>query len=91
MKTEASTKTRTEERYSATVAIVDRVIDPASNTFGVRLKLPNPDYRLPSGLQCQVRFLETIETFSQEDSDSVDVQTITQIQTKDTELTTVTP
>ena len=33
-----------------------RVIDPASNTFGVRLELPNPDYRLPSGLKCTVRF-----------------------------------
>ena len=32
------------------------MIDPASNTFGVRLELPNPDYRLPSGLKCTVRF-----------------------------------
>ena len=33
------------------------MIDPASNTFGVRLELPNPDYRLPSGLKCTVRFV----------------------------------
>lgn len=38
------------------VTIVDRLIDPASGTFGVRLELPNPDYRLPSGLKCTVRF-----------------------------------
>ena len=44
--------------YSSTVAIVDRMIDPASGTFGVRLELPNPGYRLPSGLKCTVRFLE---------------------------------
>ena len=43
--------------HQARVTIVDRVIDPASNTFGVRLELPNPDYRLPSGLKCTVRFV----------------------------------
>ncbi|MBI3155173.1 MAG: efflux RND transporter periplasmic adaptor subunit [Burkholderiales bacterium] len=37
----------------ATVAIVDRVIDPASNTFRVRLDLPNPDQSLPSGMRCR--------------------------------------
>ena len=41
---------------TATVTIVDRVIDPASNTFGVRLKLPNAERLLPSGLRCLVRF-----------------------------------
>lgn len=49
-----------EERYAATVTIVDRVIDPASGTFGVRLELPNPEYRLPSGLKCAVRFADNI-------------------------------
>ena len=42
--------------HEARVTVVDRVIDPASGTFGVRLELPNPDYRLPSGLKCTVRF-----------------------------------
>ena len=42
--------------YTAKVAIVDKVVDAASGTFGVRLKLPNPDYRLPSGLKCKVIF-----------------------------------
>lgn len=40
----------------ATVAIVDRVIDAASNTFRVRLTLPNPDLGLPSGVRCKVEF-----------------------------------
>ncbi|NNL66140.1 MAG: efflux RND transporter periplasmic adaptor subunit, partial [Myxococcales bacterium] len=44
--------------HVAAVTIVDRVIDAASGTFGVRLELPNPDHALPSGLHCQVRFLE---------------------------------
>jgi RND family efflux transporter MFP subunit len=42
--------------WPATVTVVDRVIDAASGTFGVRLALPNPDYRLPAGLKCKVRF-----------------------------------
>lgn len=40
----------------ATVTIVDRVIDSASSTFGVRLELPNPAQEIPSGLKCKVRF-----------------------------------
>ena len=43
--------------HVASVSIVDRVIDAASGTFGVRLELPNPDYEIPGGLHCQVRFL----------------------------------
>jgi multidrug efflux pump subunit AcrA (membrane-fusion protein) len=42
--------------HEATVTIVDRVIDAASSTFGVRLELPNPEARIPSGLKCVVRF-----------------------------------
>jgi RND family efflux transporter MFP subunit len=44
--------------YRAKVTVVDRVFDAASSTFGVRLELPNPDYALPAGLRCRVRFLE---------------------------------
>jgi RND family efflux transporter MFP subunit len=44
--------------YKAKVKIVDRVIDAASGTFGVRLELPNPEYRLPAGLKCKVTFLD---------------------------------
>ena len=43
-------------QYTAEVKIVDRVIDAASGTFGVRLELPNPGYRLQAGLKCKVIF-----------------------------------
>jgi RND family efflux transporter MFP subunit len=43
--------------YKASVTVVDRVFDAASSTFGVRLELPNPDYALPAGMRCRVRFL----------------------------------
>lgn len=42
--------------YSAEVTIVDRVIDAASGTFGVRLEIPNPEYLIPPGLKCKVMF-----------------------------------
>ena len=42
--------------FPAKVTIVDRVVDAASGTFGIRLELPNPDYRLPAGLKCRVVF-----------------------------------
>ncbi len=43
-------------QYTAEVKIVDRVIDAASGTFGVRLELPNPNYKLAAGLKCKVIF-----------------------------------
>jgi membrane fusion protein, multidrug efflux system len=43
-------------KHSARVIVVDKVIDAASGTFGVRLLLNNPDYTLPAGLKCKVLF-----------------------------------
>ena len=40
----------------ATVSIVDLVFDASSATFGVRLKLPNPDAAMPAGLRCDLAF-----------------------------------
>ena len=37
----------------ARVVLVDKLIDGASNTFRVRLELPNADMRLPAGLRCK--------------------------------------
>jgi len=45
-------------KYRGKVVIVDQVIDAASGTFGVRVELPNPKYKLPAGLKCSVRFLK---------------------------------
>jgi len=44
------------EPRGAKVIVVDRVIDAASNSFRVRLELPNPKYQLPPGLRCKVDF-----------------------------------
>ena len=42
--------------YQARVAVVDKVIDAASGTLGVRLHLPNPDNKIPAGIRCSVVF-----------------------------------
>ena len=42
--------------YKAKVITVDKVLDAASGTFGVRLALPNPKSKLPAGLRCMVEF-----------------------------------
>lgn len=40
----------------ARIAQVDKVVDPASNTFRVLLALPNRDFSLPAGLRCRAAF-----------------------------------
>jgi len=56
MRAEVSPEAPVNGTHVAKVTVVDRVIDAASGTFGVRLELPNADYRLPAGLKCRVRF-----------------------------------
>jgi RND family efflux transporter MFP subunit len=45
-------------RHPAKVSVVDRVIDGASGTFGVRLELRNPNGEIPAGAKCTVRFVK---------------------------------
>ena len=42
--------------YSARVEVVDKMLDAASGTFGVRLRLPNPGNKIPAGVKCRVKF-----------------------------------
>ena len=41
---------------SARVFLIDKVLDSASNTFRVTLRLPNPGNTLPAGLRCRADF-----------------------------------
>lgn len=43
-------------RYETTVKLVDKVLDAASGTFGVRLELPNRGHGIPAGIRCSARF-----------------------------------
>jgi RND family efflux transporter MFP subunit len=47
-----------EIKATARVIVVDRVMDAASGTFGVRLELPNPGNQIPAGAKCRARFLK---------------------------------
>jgi RND family efflux transporter MFP subunit len=40
--------------HPARVVVVDRVLDPASGTFGVRLELAKADAAVPAGVRCRV-------------------------------------
>jgi RND family efflux transporter MFP subunit len=41
-----------------TVKVVDRVLDAASGTFGVRLEVPNAGLKIPAGIACRVELPE---------------------------------
>jgi membrane fusion protein, multidrug efflux system len=45
-----------DSAFQAKVTVVDRVVDAASSTFGVRLEIPNRDLALPAGLRCVATF-----------------------------------
>jgi len=42
--------------YKAKVVVVNKVVDSASGTFGVRLEMPNPNNAIFAGLACTVEF-----------------------------------
>jgi RND family efflux transporter MFP subunit len=42
--------------YTAKASVIDPVIDAASETFGVRLILPNPNRTIPAGIRCSVEW-----------------------------------
>jgi len=46
------------QKFVARVKVVDRVINAASGTFGVRLELPNEKLLVPAGAKCRMRFLK---------------------------------
>ncbi len=45
-----------EQPYTGLVTIVDRVIDPSSGTFGVRIELENKELEIPAGVNCHAQF-----------------------------------
>lgn len=48
-------------QHRATVKVVDKVLDAASGTFGVRLELPNQERKIPSGIRCRAVFQDIEE------------------------------
>lgn len=62
MRADVVTVGSADQRWVAHVDRVDSVIDVASGTFGVRLKLPNPDLSIAAGLRCEVSFIDATRT-----------------------------
>jgi RND family efflux transporter MFP subunit len=58
MRAEVTPELASKRKYIAQVIIVDKVVDAASGTFGVRLELPNPGNYIPGGLRCSLTFLD---------------------------------
>ena len=58
------------EKLKGEVIAVDRIGDTASNTFGVKLSIPNPENRIPAGLKCIVKFLEMTPDQVAEETDN---------------------
>lgn len=56
MKAEVRPDNGSSTFYQAEITVVNRVVDSASGTFGVRLEMPNPNNILPAGLPCTVKF-----------------------------------
>lgn len=54
----------------ATVTTIDPMVDAATATLGVRLSLPNPDYRIPAGLKCSLRLLPSNNALANGEQDS---------------------
>ena len=55
-------KVPADARYRATVKVIDRVLDAASGTFGVRLELPNPGRKISAGMRCKASFPDIAAT-----------------------------
>jgi RND family efflux transporter MFP subunit len=58
MRAEVTPELTKRRKYIAQVTIVDKVVDAASGTFGVRLELPNPGNIIPGGLRCSLTFVD---------------------------------
>ena len=70
MEAEILPESPSSEKLVGKVSIVDRIGDTASNTFGVRLVMPNPENRIPAGIKCVVKFFQqSDENIAAETSD----------------------
>ena len=47
---------------TATVTLIDRVMDAASGTFRIRMRLLNPGGQIPAGLRCKAEFAALAQT-----------------------------
>lgn len=56
MKADVRPEGKDQPVYQAKVMVVNKVVDSASGTVGVRLEMPNPNNAISAGLACTVEF-----------------------------------
>ncbi len=56
MKADVRPEGKGQPTYHALIVVVNRVVDSASGTFGVRLEIPNGNKAIAAGLACTVEF-----------------------------------
>jgi RND family efflux transporter MFP subunit len=56
MRAEVHPEGKGQPAYQAMIMVVNKVVDSASGTFGVRLEMPNPNHAIAAGLACTVEF-----------------------------------
>jgi RND family efflux transporter MFP subunit len=67
--------------FTATVSVVDQLIDPASGSFTVRMLLPNPEDKLVGGVNCLANFsFKTPEPSNEDVYSSLSSQTLNSIE-----------
>ncbi len=67
--------------FTATVTVVDQLIDPASGSFTVRMLLPNPEDKLVGGVNCLANFsFKTPEPSNEDVYSSLSSQTLNSIE-----------
>ena len=59
MRAEVQLEIPGQDKHNATVIRVDQVADAASGTYGIQLLIPNQDYKIPSGVRCNLAFIST--------------------------------
>jgi RND family efflux transporter MFP subunit len=60
-----------DRKLFATVDVVDPLLDSRSGTFGVRLLLANPDYKIPAGQRCRISFEPVIAAANADSAGSI--------------------
>jgi RND family efflux transporter MFP subunit len=60
MRADVRPEGRGQPVYQAKIIVVNRVVDSASGTFGVRLEMPNPNSAIAAGLACTVEFYPSL-------------------------------
>jgi len=69
------------QAFTATVTVVDQLIDPASGSFTVRMLLPNPEDKLVGGVNCLANFsFKTPEPSNEDVFSSLSSQTLKSIE-----------